>query len=84
MYDECGLEVILYGLTQFKCTKCKELRSLYMNYASEKANNVLCHGIVQMFSELPRERKKNQISPKNRTESNRLACNWNGTLRSLR
>lgn len=132
MYDECRLEVVLYGLTQFKCTKCKEmyvslpnveslhraiggavcskrkalltleeikflrkdlhlkskelaavlgvspetvsrwetgketigetqdrlLRSLYMKYASEKANNVLCHGVVQMFSVLPRERKK--------------------------
>jgi putative zinc finger/helix-turn-helix YgiT family protein len=132
MYDECGLEVVLYGITQFKCMQCREtyvslpnvealhraiggavcskrkalltpdeikflrkdlhlkskelagvlgvrpetvsrwetgkeaigetqdrlLRSIYMNYASEKANNVLCHGVVQMFSELPRERKK--------------------------
>ena len=132
LYDECGLDVILHGVTQFKCEKCKEvyvslpsidglhrviggficskrkalltpaeikflrkdlhlkskglasalgirpetvsrwergkepigetqdrlLRSIYMNYASEKANNVICHGLVQMFSELPRERKK--------------------------
>ncbi|MDH5298622.1 MAG: type II toxin-antitoxin system MqsA family antitoxin [Desulfobulbaceae bacterium] len=131
-YDECGLEVVLYGVTQFKCSKCREvyvslpsvealhraiggalcskrksllmpgeirflrkdlhlkskelaaalgvrpetvsrwetgketigetqdrlLRSLYMNYASEKANNVVCHGLVQMFAELPRERKQ--------------------------
>lgn len=131
-YDECGLDVVLHGVTQFKCEHCKEvfvslpnvealhrviggficskrkallapaeikflrkdlhlkskelacvlgvrpetvsrwetgketvgetqdrlLRSLYMNYASEKANNVLCRGLVQMFSELPRGRKE--------------------------
>ncbi len=131
-YDECGLDVVLHGVTQFRCEHCKEvfvslpgiealhraiggficskrkalltpaeikflrkdlhlkskelasalgvrpetvsrwetgketigetqdrlLRSLYMNYASEKANNVICHGLVQMFSELPRERKE--------------------------
>ncbi|MDA8165787.1 MAG: type II toxin-antitoxin system MqsA family antitoxin [Desulfobacteraceae bacterium] len=132
LYDECGLDVILHGVTQFKCEQCGEifvslpnienlhrviggficskrkslltpseikflrkdlhlkskelasvlglrpetvsrwergketigetqdrlLRSLYMNYAAEKVNSVICHGLVQIFSELPRERKK--------------------------
>ena len=131
-YDECGLDVIIHGLTQFKCETCGEvyvslpnieklhrviggficsqrkslltsaeikflrkdlhlkskelasalgirpetisrwendkepigetqdrlLRSIYMNYASESANSVICHGVVQMFSGLPRERSK--------------------------
>ena len=131
-YDESGLDVVLYGITQFQCRSCGEnyvslpnierlhrtiggficaqrkalltpaeiiflrkdlhlkskemaallgvrpetisrwergkeeigetqdrlLRSIYMNYASEKANNVICHGVVQLFTDLPRERAK--------------------------
>jgi len=131
-YDESGLDVVLYGITQFQCEDCGEdyvslpnverlhraiggficsqrkalltpaeiiflrkdlhlkskelaallgvrpetvsrwergkesigetqdrlLRSIYMNYASEKANNVIYHGVVQMFTDLPRERTK--------------------------
>ena len=39
-------------------TQDRLLRSIYMNYASEKANNVICHGVVQLFTDLPRERAK--------------------------
>ena len=152
-YDECGLDVVLYGITQFKCEHCGEmqvsiprmedlhrviggslcvkrkglltaneikflrkdlhlkskdlaavlgvtpetvsrwendqasvgesqdrlLRAIYMNYASEQANNVVCHGIVKMFAELPPQRK--QIKSSKRLELN--PTDWIGARMEL-
>jgi len=33
------------------------LRSIYLLYASEQANHVVCHGVVRMFTDLPIIRK---------------------------
>ena len=131
-YDECGLPVVLYGITQYFCEECGEsyasipnmqqlhrvigiyvckmrkallksveikflrkdlhlrskglaqtlgvtpstvsrwetgakdigephdrlLRSLYMMYASEQANHMVCDKIIDTFQALPRDRKK--------------------------
>lgn len=131
-YDECGLPVVLYGISQYLCEKCGEsyasipnmqqlhrvigiyickerkallkpkeikflrkdlhlrskglaqtlgvtpetvsrwetgtndigephdrlLRSLYMMYASEQANHMVCDSIIDTFQSLPIKRKK--------------------------
>lgn len=131
-YNECGLDVVLHGITQYACPSCGEkyasipnmpklhrligtficqkqkallkaeeirflrkdlhlkgknlaallgvtsstvsrwengrkdigeahdrlLRSIYMMYASEQANHVICGGVLNMFKELPPKRKK--------------------------
>ena len=34
------------------------LRSIYMMYASEQANHMICGGVLNMFKKLPANRKK--------------------------
>lgn len=133
-YNECGLDVVLHGVTQYVCPVCGEeyasipnmqklhrligahicqkrqallkaaeikflrkdlhlkakelaallgvttstisrwengkkeigeahdrlLRSIYMMYASEQANHMICGGVLKMFKELPAKREKNE------------------------
>ncbi len=131
-YDECGLNVILFGIIQYHCPNCNEsyasipnirklhrfigihicknrkallkseeikflrkdihlkakefaqalgvtpsavsqwengkneideaydrlLRSIYITYASEQSDHFICHGVINLFKELPAKRKK--------------------------
>jgi putative zinc finger/helix-turn-helix YgiT family protein len=135
-YDECGLKVIIHGITQYDCLACGEtyasipntqrlhlligshicekrkallrpdeilflrkdlhlrakelakilgaspqavsrwengkkpigethdrlLRALYMMYASEQANHVICQGALDIFSELPAKSERKTIT----------------------
>ena len=46
------------------------LRSLYMMYASEQAQHMICGGIINMFKELPFGAKRKEIEHPNEIEIN--------------